>query len=581
MATTAAEITSSLTPSTTTTIIPEFTFFVSDWSPCSSECFVGVNTREVYCSYTCSRYRCPSAPEARCDQIARPAEQLVCYGASYPCPETTAVSTTVTPSAAATSVALTTSTALAATTQRLDDPPSELWECLVSNFTGCLPTMFAELRCKAGCSCCREKLIKRTTTSTTKFSYPALPSGSANTLGALTSSASGSDGSSDMGIVIGVVVGCVFLGVVLTLLVMWWRSCVRSATKAKKNAQARIEKAFTQEAQAMEEATRDQPPPGPSPSKSTQDRPGRTTPQAWTYFDRNLGEGVPSAPPPGYDEEDAKWDKEHGNEEDDNPFFGRDARATPKNKDAWAMPQAPSASPTARDSRSRRKQGSTPSSADRQEPEVEPAASPKQERQATGPLPPGSASASRAGRRAGKEAFIPGQINTDHDERPAASGPAASPPRGTAVPPRAKEDPFHDFFRKSKTAPSSKAGKRTASESPRRKETPPSAGGEGRQGAASGGSSGTGTGTGTGGGNSSSQNNSAVASVSAASPQAEHLIAQADKELDQSQGKDMEVRRGIFKNLMLKWHPDKNQSEPLAAEVFRHLMARRGRYLEA
>mmetsp|Transcript_10402 Transcript_10402/g.18694 ORF Transcript_10402/g.18694 Transcript_10402/m.18694 type:complete len:540 (+) Transcript_10402:87-1706(+) len=69
------------------------------------------------------------------------------------------------------------------------------------------------------------------------------------------------------------------------------------------------------------------------------------------------------------------------------------------------------------------------------------------------------------------------------------------------------------------------------------------------------------------------QNLSAVLSV-------EDRINQVDKELDQSRGKDLDFRRRNFKNLLLRWHPDKNPSQG-ATEVFRHLMKRRGAYLEA
>mmetsp|Transcript_1838 Transcript_1838/g.4631 ORF Transcript_1838/g.4631 Transcript_1838/m.4631 type:complete len:528 (+) Transcript_1838:86-1669(+) len=60
----------------------------------------------------------------------------------------------------------------------------------------------------------------------------------------------------------------------------------------------------------------------------------------------------------------------------------------------------------------------------------------------------------------------------------------------------------------------------------------------------------------------------------------EDRINQVDKELDHSRGKDLEFRRRNFKNLLLRWHPDKNPSQG-ATEVFRHLMKRRGAYLEA
>jgi hypothetical protein len=49
---------------------------------------------------------------------------------------------------------------------------------------------------------------------------------------------------------------------------------------------------------------------------------------------------------------------------------------------------------------------------------------------------------------------------------------------------------------------------------------------------------------------------------------------------------DIEVRRKVFKVLCLKWHPDKNtagmgeaESTAQANEIFKHLMARRNRYL--
>lgn len=60
------------------------------------------------------------------------------------------------------------------------------------------------------------------------------------------------------------------------------------------------------------------------------------------------------------------------------------------------------------------------------------------------------------------------------------------------------------------------------------------------------------------------------------------LVATVEKELDLTQAKDLEWRRHHFKGLLLKWHPDKNMSQSAeAAEVFKHLMARRGQYLES
>lgn len=75
----------------------------------------------------------------------------------------------------------------------------------------------------------------------------------------------------------------------------------------------------------------------------------------------------------------------------------------------------------------------------------------------------------------------------------------------------------------------------------------------------------------------------AVGSAVAPSPEVVGIIATIDKELDGTRGKDLEWRRRHFRELMLRWHPDKNRKESpeQAAEVFRHVMARRGGYLDA
>jgi len=64
-------------------------------------------------------------------------------------------------------------------------------------------------------------------------------------------------------------------------------------------------------------------------------------------------------------------------------------------------------------------------------------------------------------------------------------------------------------------------------------------------------------------------------------------IAKLDAELETTRTKDIEWRRKHFKALLLRWHPDKNsggmgeaESEVQAGEVFKHLLARRGDYLD-
>lgn len=63
-------------------------------------------------------------------------------------------------------------------------------------------------------------------------------------------------------------------------------------------------------------------------------------------------------------------------------------------------------------------------------------------------------------------------------------------------------------------------------------------------------------------------------------------VQKLDAELDASRNADLETRRKTFKTLLLKWHPDKNtggmgeaESSAQANEVFKHLLARRDRYL--
>lgn len=58
------------------------------------------------------------------------------------------------------------------------------------------------------------------------------------------------------------------------------------------------------------------------------------------------------------------------------------------------------------------------------------------------------------------------------------------------------------------------------------------------------------------------------------------LIAEVDAELARTRGKDLEWRRHNFKQLLFRWHPDKNPDRPeQSAEVFKHLQAQRARYL--
>ncbi|CAE7369090.1 unnamed protein product [Symbiodinium sp. CCMP2456] len=56
-------------------------------------------------------------------------------------------------------------------------------------------------------------------------------------------------------------------------------------------------------------------------------------------------------------------------------------------------------------------------------------------------------------------------------------------------------------------------------------------------------------------------------------PEAAALIGHID-----ARSQDIEERRRVFKNLILQWHPDKNE-DPRATTVFRYLMAKRDAFL--
>lgn len=77
----------------------------------------------------------------------------------------------------------------------------------------------------------------------------------------------------------------------------------------------------------------------------------------------------------------------------------------------------------------------------------------------------------------------------------------------------------------------------------------------------------------------------AQADIGVATPVNKHVV-RLDADLDETQKEDLEFRRKHFKDLLLKWHPDKNtggmgeaESAAQANEVFKHLLARRKRYL--
>lgn len=383
-------------------------------------------------------------------------------------------------------------------------------------------------------------------------------------------------------IAIGVSAAVVTVAVILGIGICLWRVQRRRIQRIK----SRMDR---------EERERVLKPSTPTSSRAGGSKHKSPSKQAWIY-DKRYGEGVPSAPPDGYYEDPPDWmqDLEQG----------KTSRHLRPKAEAWTEPSPADEDASDSEDLPRTDRKHRRAHTEKARPSAERERSKRSARARN--LAPGTASATRAAWREGKsgpngetsdsdeeEDDLPGQAssayNSRHFEQRQTSGSWSPNPRSNVY-------AQHDKESSRSTPCSSPTGRKTAKEQPSAsppsgtssgqkeedkrqqsaKESPPSSPPHG-----SGTShkeedkSNTNDHSGTG------ATDARVAADVAASPEAADLIAVVDKELDQTQGKDLEWRRRNFKNLLLKWHPDKNTSEPRAAEVFRYLMGRRGRYLEA
>ncbi|CAJ1422277.1 unnamed protein product [Effrenium voratum] len=494
---------------TTTSTVPEFSYYVGDWSSCSATCEIGTRSREVFCYRTCSNPRaCTSGvTEWDCRDHTIPSDSEICFGPEPVCPATSTATSSKTSTSTRTFVTLT------ETTQTTTRGVQAGWEC-VSFGSGCAVREVADRQCGPSCPCC--------TLSSTKV--PTLPV-------RVTTDPPAEDGAG--------LPTAVLIPLLLTLVcvvgafaVLAWRCHVGRRPKVvRRGPKAEVYGATPRQA----------------------DRLHPDEPSKGTVFDRKLGRGVPSAAPDGYFDGPPEWmnDEEGGLKKDLPPFH----RAFSASEHTFG---AESRSAHSSPSRHRRQAPETDSK--KFEPEHHEHHQRHDERPSptapSGTLPPGYAAAARRNRRAGKDAP---DINSFGGGGPSASN----------IPGQANEE-----GEGSKQGTSPEEGRTSGGQSQGGKESQS----RGHDGDAKGPSrGGTKSSAGTREG---PRANPRVAADTAAAPEAADLIAQVDYELDQSQSKDLESRRRIFKALILKWHPDKNQ-EALAAEVFRHLMARRGGYLEA
>eukprot|EP00437_Effrenium_voratum_P022241 CAMPEP_0181409718 /NCGR_PEP_ID=MMETSP1110-20121109/6966_1 /TAXON_ID=174948 /ORGANISM="Symbiodinium sp., Strain CCMP421" /LENGTH=438 /DNA_ID=CAMNT_0023532239 /DNA_START=336 /DNA_END=1648 /DNA_ORIENTATION=- len=259
--------------------------------------------------------------------------------------------------------------------------------------------------------------------------------------------------------------------------------------------------------------------------------------QEEAVYDRKLGKGIPSAAPDGFFDGPPDWmnDEEEGTSSPSRSHTAKENIFTRSEDKARSTQSSPM-----------RKGRFIPAEAgkdENDEHEESPRATPTSP---SGTLPPGYASAARRNRRTGKEAPDVDSFATDSHQVP---GQANASPRQSQSKSKASQPGKEDKEKESGAGHEKQhqAGPRAAGraeEDPGRKSRP--------------GASGSTRGD-------EQRANPRVAANTAAAPEAADLIAKVDKELDQTQSKDLETRRRTFKNLILKWHPDKNHEEVLAA----------------
>eukprot|EP00434_Breviolum_minutum_P011774 symbB.v1.2.010390.t1/scaffold638.1/size177989/9 len=520
--------------STTTTTVPEFSFYVGDWAVCSVTCEIGSRQREVFCYRTCSNPRaCTSGvTEWDCFNLGqtKPSETDLCFGAEPVCPATSTATASKTQTRT-----ITTSTATEVT-QTTTRGVVDGWEC-VPGGNNCVVEQIAATQCGTLCSCCQR--------STTQA--PFIPSRTTTPRPVVEDSS---------GVLVAVLVGLVVTAacVVVVFAVIGWRYYANKPKIRQKPRSHGPHGPHTVQAEAF----------GASADQDRRVHPDE--PSEKTVFDRKLGRGVPSAAPDGYYDGPPDWmnDEEAGTSSKTTSPRGAFSRAHSHSAfETGKQESAKSASP----SRRRRQETQDPETQESRKPPEPERPSPNAP---SGTLPPGYAAAARKNRRTGKD---PPDVGGS-DDAEAREAETNMPGQANAESPKSKGAPKSEGPKSSSaSAPNqeSKAGqapKGGGSDQKHEKDSPRDAGNASR--------SKTGTGA-----RESSKANPRVAADTAAVPEASDLIAKVDHELDQSQCKDLETRRRVFKNLILKWHPDKNQEEVLAAEVFRHLMGRRGRFLEA
>eukprot|EP00747_Dinoflagellata_sp_TGD_P213292 gnl/TRDRNA2_/TRDRNA2_86269_c0_seq1.p1 gnl/TRDRNA2_/TRDRNA2_86269_c0~~gnl/TRDRNA2_/TRDRNA2_86269_c0_seq1.p1 ORF type:complete len:597 (-),score=91.32 gnl/TRDRNA2_/TRDRNA2_86269_c0_seq1:252-2042(-) len=562
--------TTTIMTTTTTTTIEPYEWFVGYWGECEDQCGrMQQKLREVYCHRKCSVYRCARVASEDCLNLglARPSSSEQCSTMSAPCTTSTLPVTTTTRSTT------TPATTALATTQVASGAN---WECLVSlgdvDPSECDTVTTA---CGTGCPCCRQPPAETSTTTSSGGAVTA-NSGSSSDAAAPPSQPPSED-SGGIWIVIVVVASGVLAAVAL---------CISLAI-------CRTSKKAARESELPQYVTH---PPSKGPTAAWKPQDGDLSPsatdkfEAWMEYERM---NASFSKPPTFEEfdlpgpgsarnvEGAKsdagavdpgrppgWAEAEGSDSDsdldpENMFdfasgVGADGEKFPQRRKTWAAGVGASdgmhsAEASGAESRFEgQKDRSDRGSSGREARHSKSKKSRNRESTSTsgtGESAPQAGSAPKADskpkrpRTKAEERFDAPEEKEKPRKTRSSSGEHHT--RGTAVPPRS---PDADVPRGSRSAndastPPPKASASPDSEGASPPAKPPDAGGT-------------------------------------ADSAAAEIIAKVDAELDAGMAKDLEWRRHHFKGLMLQWHPDKNHSM-FATEVFRHVVARRARYLEA
>ncbi|CAK9070157.1 unnamed protein product [Durusdinium trenchii] len=392
---------------TSTTSVPEFSYYVGDWAACSTTCAIGNRLREVFCYRTCSIPRsCTSGvTDFHCTNIEKPSSSELCYGAEPFCPATTTITSSISITRTATT---STATVVTKTTTR---GVRDGWECVPLETNDCVPAQIAASQCGAHCSCCRR--------STTQA--PFIPTRT-------TTTAPPSDDS--YGLLIAVLVGLVLTAAcfIVVFAVVGWRYYNSKPKLKQKRSERSAHNTHPNHGQAQ------------TYGASTGHRSDRIHPDEpeKTVFDRKLGRGVASAAPGGFYDGPPDWmDEEAGM-----------SSKTPSPRSAYSRAFSHSAFGADKDESAK----SSPSRRRRQETEQDRPEERPSPTAPSGTLPPGYASAARRNRREGKEPpdvgaepeqpqDIPGQARGDGEVGGTNKGSSQTQGKKSAAPPSEDSKP--------------------------------------------------------------------------------------------------------------------------------------------